>query len=324
VGEVARVPLLRPTIAKPSRRRQRRPGKRRSTRDPVAADATVVITLQRWWRRQRRRLPLNGTDPLTLEPLRLPGQDVAAIAATCVVVYPPEPGARGIGFQARTLADYIEATGDLVNPCTRTPFTDADLWRIERLTGRSLRTRRSDLDALRDRLQRRRDVADYVADMSRDIAAGLAVAIRDSRSVSQVAQMLSPVAGLLLQLHESDASQARSFARTVCDALADTFVPELTAVFVTGLVDPDDTAATMTACRQAIVYKAVVDVLGGLADNLVDDIERFQQIQTMADDMQPSPSVADDVERIARFGAFCFHRFRAHMTRLTALAMLTE
>jgi hypothetical protein len=87
-------------------------------------------------RAYRTRSMCNSVCPITLEELPLDRSK-----SFCFVT----SDSRRVGYDAHALASYIDTSGDIRDPLTRECYSDNDLRRLERQTGRRLRVRPTEL-----------------------------------------------------------------------------------------------------------------------------------------------------------------------------------
>lgn len=86
-------------------------------------DSRAARLIQQWFRRQLH--PSNLLDYITMAPLQKP------------IFYHVSRTGRVTGFSARTLAEYLLATGNYSHPETRAPFLDVELKRLQKLLQQS-------------------------------------------------------------------------------------------------------------------------------------------------------------------------------------------
>jgi hypothetical protein len=104
---------------------QTRSAKRRRRMLHAHSVSVSILIIQRWWRKFRNCVPVNDTDPFSLEPVQL---DVSLFR--CV-----DPVAGKVYlFEAWPLYCYMVSEGKFLNPYTRHEFTRPELIRIQRIT----------------------------------------------------------------------------------------------------------------------------------------------------------------------------------------------
>jgi hypothetical protein len=89
----------------------------------AANQSEHIVSIQRWWRALYRLKPSNTVDCITLEPVEPP-----------VFLHVSDNG-HVTAFSALSLAQYMTTSGNFTHPQFRTPFTDVELWRLDRCTG---------------------------------------------------------------------------------------------------------------------------------------------------------------------------------------------